>query len=197
MVLVHDSGIPTAASLRQRLKTETAAVHRAVERLYEQLDVSEEEGLRVFLIAHAAALAAIEPRLQHPDAASAAQLLDCIRRDLAALGAGPPQPAALDAARADPVGLTYVMAGSRLGVSVLARRVMGSACDRVRAATSYLGSPFQDPLWPRVRQRLDLMESVGARADQAVAGAMEGFACFERGFWMSQEHALDGGRRHF
>ncbi|NIJ09099.1 heme oxygenase [Sphingomonas vulcanisoli] len=165
------AGSPTAHSA---LRAATAGRHENVDAHFGRFDLADRDGYIGFLEAHARALPAVEAVLAGlaevpPLRPRAALLAD----DLAALGR--PMPAALDlpppADAAEAFGYAYVIEGSRLGGSMLARGVPESL------PKAYLNAGHLPGEWRAFGAALD---------DAAEAGGAE---------WL--ERAADGAARVF
>lgn len=163
-----------AATLRAR----TAAWHDEVDAAFGGLALDQLDSYRDFLRAHARALPAAEAAL-----ASAAHLpswrarTPLLAQDLAELGTAMPPPlpfAAPSAAFA--WGVLYVMEGSRLGGTMLARQI-GAGLPR-----RYLDAAFAPGEWRGLRAALDAeAERHGDRwLDAAVTGAEACFALYRQ-----------------
>lgn len=148
-------------SVRSHLRRAGAALHQQVDEAYSRLGVETAEGYRQFLRAHAAALFSLEQCLEHN---GIEQLLDdwpnrrrrdALRADLNALRC--PLPAALPLPEkaintAWCWGALYVLEGSRLGGSLLARRLQAA---QPGASMNYLGHGADQGLWPGFLHRLE------------------------------------------
>lgn len=116
-------------SARTALRSATAAKHDAVDKAFSRFDLRDARSYGHFLIAHARALPGVESALGActglPPFVPRAGLL---RADLAALGLSMPAmlPFASPGSEAAGFGALYVIEGSRLGGTVLAKRVPAS-----------------------------------------------------------------------
>lgn len=183
--------------LRWTLREHTCAHHARVEGLFDTLDLSSRSGLVTFLRAQGAALDAIARRLRD-DAAAPYEMvagIDALRRrigdDLRTLDAAPvTRDIAMPSPDVHPMGLIYVVAGSRLGARVLARRLAASPDPAVRAADTYLGTR-DDDMWRRFLVLLESEPVASGDTDRILAGADAGFACFEQAFDTAKDYAGD------
>ncbi|MEM8827025.1 MAG: hypothetical protein AAGD40_08910 [Pseudomonadota bacterium] len=177
-----------SSGLRARLRAETRADHDITEAAFARFDIRTAEGLAGFLAAHhratGAVLDAIEGQLPDgfsppPDARA------MLAADLAALGHGVPPPMAPVAATAPaaPVGLIYVLAGSRLGNQMIRRNWSQSDDMDVRAAGAYFGARGLDDHARGFLRAVDAGN--GLDADAVVAAAHLGFRTFARAAEMS------------
>ncbi|QPH52358.1 biliverdin-producing heme oxygenase [Pontivivens ytuae] len=141
------------------------------------LDLTSRSGYRAFLRAQAGALDAIAPTCARlTELPSLSRLRPLLTLDMATIGAAPAP--RLDApVGLHPMGAYYVVAGSRLGAQVLARRVAESGDKTVRAATRYLADRRALDAW---RAWLAASEAVTENADAIVEGAEATFALYER-----------------
>lgn len=175
------------ASLRDRLKTETAAAHAAVDARFSAVLAEGAAGYARFLSMSAQALLPLEADLE---AAGVADLLPdwsrrsraaALRADLAIFGLSTPATRGeglREAGEAYLFGVLYVLEGSRLGAKFLARRVAAQADPRVRAAMRYLRHGDGEGLWPSFLRRLEASAAARHAPDRAVAGARAGFHRF-------------------
>lgn len=175
-------------SLRVFLRTRTRDAHEAVDAAFAALDLTERRQYALFLTCSARALSGIETALDVSPATlslvadwPARRRMPALADDLAELGL--PLPPSLPApAFDDPascLGALYVLEGSRLGASFLARRVAESPDAELRAATRYLNHGSGSSLWPRFLAVLsgDGAQSLDRRA--ILDGAHRAFRCFQ------------------
>lgn len=198
MIGEHDrttGGLPVR--LRDALKKATADLHRAVERQFETLDIRTIPGMTMFLQAHAVAVGAIAEALgpHAEDGPCFTALRAALSRDLASIGARKPPAAAHPPTDAHPLGLTYVVAGSRLGARVLHGQALTSPDERVRSASGYLAPDLCADLWARVKRQLETLAPVEAERERIISGAFAGFACFENALRSVREQRLDDQRQ--
>jgi len=180
--------------LRGHLRQATDPAHRALEAAFDRLDLTTAAGLRRFLLAHRGAVTAIERRLHRADGDWAG----CWQFDLSALLAGDladldPDTERPDAGRSEadippalppldnshPVGLCYVLGGSRLGAAVIAGRLRRER-EPTPPVPRYLTDAPDREIWART---LDLLARVPERPEEIAAvsrAAEQGFACFSR-----------------
>jgi heme oxygenase len=188
---------PNETSLRQRLKRETAAVHRHLEAQLGLLD----PGLDVHRYLHVletfygfyvpveidlTRLAAAELRLGFPLRARA----ELIERDLLALGLSPADIAALPLCRARPelsgvedlAGCLYVLEGACLGGQVLSpllQRRLGLA--KGSGAAFFAGDEeWTLPRWKVIVAWLDGLPRTGASTAKIISAATATFDAFAR-----------------
>lgn len=163
--------------LREELRNATRPCHAEVERLFEPVDIGTGSGLRRFLLAHYAAVAPIEHRLERiVDGPQAGcwpfRLSALLDDDLTSLGVRErPTVMRADLADAHPLGLCYVLGGSRLGARLLLRRLSettGSSTFRPR----YLTSAPDDAIWAHTRSLLAAAGDAGGNR-QAIGDAAE------------------------
>lgn len=174
--------------LRTLLRQTTAAAHCEVERLYDTLDLTCVPDLRTFLLAHHMAVAAIGRALDRTGGDDPFGLLPLIRSDLEALDCRRmPDPCPGPERSLHPAGLTYVVAGSRLGARILHRRAARAPARRVRAATCYLAAADGDGLWSDWQAREGAAAVARGEGEQIVAAALYGFNCFAEGLHRARE----------
>ncbi|MEQ9643767.1 MAG: biliverdin-producing heme oxygenase [Alphaproteobacteria bacterium] len=182
--------------MREELKRRTAAAHSQVDALYGRLDIAAEPGLTHFLAAHLLALSSIAKARPAPPAGmpsiGMARLRGLLAADLASLDR------AVDVDRApamatprDPIGVAYVVGGSRLGTAVLRTHWRRGDAPRVRTAGRYLADQEGLRDWRRLVSYLDSLTATPKRADEIVAGALSVFACFEAAFRIAPDALLN------
>ena len=166
-------------NLRIYLRTETRSLHEDVDGAFAPLDLSRREDYVAFLQAHHAALAPLERARaaagwpsELPSPLDAAPL---VAADLADLGRRPGAEVDL-AAGFEPVGATYVLAGSRMGNKFLRQQVHQATDGR---PTRYVDS---EPLDSFGRDYLVALKSMDAGRDagEVLAGARCAFTMFKR-----------------
>ncbi|EMD82983.1 biliverdin-producing heme oxygenase [Pacificimonas flava] len=171
-------------NLRLYLREHTAADHAETDAAFGSLDLGSRAGYVRFLRAHEAALSALElargalswPQ-ELPAPIDAAPL---VRKDLAALDTQPS--AALAPVRIDdPVGLTYVLAGSRFGNKLIRKSLERAEDSAVRAASSYVGSEDLDAYGRAFFSQLARFDG-GDRRDAALQSAHTAFRTFQEAF---------------
>ena len=169
-------GLP---NLRIYLRTETRSLHEDVDGAFAPLDLSRREDYVRFLQAHHAALAPLERARAAADWPSGLPApLDAaplVAADLADLGEEPGTAIEL-APGFEPVGVTYVLAGSRMGNKLLRQQVHEATDGR---PTRYVDS---EPLDSFGRDYLVALKSMDAGRDagQVLAGARCAFTMFKR-----------------
>ncbi len=167
-----------------RVKRETLDLHAATERAFAPFDLRVRSGYAAFLRAQAGAVLPLEQAAD--DAGLGAWLpdwparrrADLLRADLRALGM--PAPGPTGAGTFDPVGIAYVLEGSRHGARVLLRDALAGGDPAVAAATRFLRHVPGPGWW---RSFLDALAAYGAeaaRADAVLAGAAGAFGLFLR-----------------
>ncbi len=162
---------PIAGRVRQALREATMAGHQRVDDLFSRFALDTPESYGAFLKAHARALAPLEA-MARPDAAR----LPKLAQDLTALGEPMPEGLSIHESDSDAFrwGALYALEGSRLGGSVLVRRVPD---DLPRA---YLSAVHGKGEWQAFQQSLDAAAE-GEGDDwigEAVQGAQAAFALF-------------------
>jgi heme oxygenase len=172
---------PHQRSLRLRLRAETDADHRRLDRLADGLDLATRDGLGRFLLAHHAAYSELARR----NASLSDMMEDRVSRtarDLVSLGLDGPDPARTPSAPIGTTGLLYVVAGSHLGARQLLAIVQGSTDARVRSATRMMDDPGLAASWKELLSQIKPAPADGARADAALDAARTTFGVFERAF---------------
>lgn len=117
---------PTAINARFALRAATQDQHYATEKAIARFDLTDREGYRDFLRAHAVALGALEPGVDQGGWPRWRSRFALLQADLAALDApvATPSPAVqTPIVETDCWGVQYVLEGSRLGGRILASRI--------------------------------------------------------------------------
>jgi len=162
--------------LREHLRRETRELHQRTEELLGCLDIRDPAGLDRFLLVHHAAVMPIERRLATATMGPRwpFRLTDLLAQDLAARGlAATP---GIEASRFDgahPLGLCYVLGGSRLGARFLLRRLNGA-----EPVPQYLSRAPDDAIWSWTLAQLNAPEADSAPRDAIVTAAEAAFAGF-------------------
>lgn len=172
--------------LREYLRRETRLLHRQVEALFERVDIATPVGLHRFLLAHHAAVAPIENRLAAVSAPWADcwpyQLTSLLRRDLEAPNESwqlPTLPTKQlgGLATAHPLGLCYVLGGSRLGARVLLRR-LSDGHGAGSEPPAYLAQAPDEEIWARTQRLLATPAADAASRVEILNAAETAFTIF-------------------
>lgn len=173
------------SNLRLRLREETRDAHTSVDTLFGQYDIATREGLSITLQAHAIALrrtlAALPGRQTFMHARTLLVMLAAIESDLAALGVPAPDADQVEMKDGDihPLGLIYVIAGSRLGARILLSDIEGSSDPDVASATRYFACPESDEMWKNVSSALKAWTGSTHEEKEIIASAQTAFLWFE------------------
>lgn len=156
---------------RFALKAGAQAQHDSVDSLFSRLDFQHYDDYVRFLALQAQGFGVLREQAdaQCLTARLLHQMCAALATDLEALGQALGVRASPDLGlrhRPDPIAIDYVVAGSRLGAQVLARRWAGSKDQRVRSAGSYLGLPTDASLWRAVCAGLSEIDPDSDRAKQ-------------------------------
>lgn len=190
VALQTDGGIAAAreADLRMVLRRETAEAHARLDAGWEGHDLTRRRAYAAFLSGMAGALLPLEARLEAAGVAarlpdwSARRRSRAILSDLAGLGAEPaPLPGLGDVAGlggAGMAGILYVLEGSRLGGTVILRRVLAGPDASLHDHVRFLRHGEGLRLWPSFAAWLAADEAAQADRIGAVAGARFAFAAF-------------------
>lgn len=136
------------ATLRERLRAETASQHDNVDRAYSQLDLCEKASLVRFFQAQGIALRAIHcrPGTNARDAeALRDEMIGAIEGDLRHLGASWPD--ALEPVELDATAVHYVLLGSQMGMRVLRQRWAAANDPAVAGAGRTFSLPLHTLAW--------------------------------------------------
>jgi heme oxygenase len=170
------------SGLRQALRAGTRDAHARIDSALPSLAFADPLLYVAFLRWHAAIVPPLEDALQEagiarlvPDWAERRRT-PVLMADLRALGTACPPPLALEVPRQDAalIGTAYVLEGSRLGGTALARTVPAPMRP---AATAYLEHGAGSRLWPRFVEIIDALPGIDTLA--ATAAANHTFALFE------------------
>ena len=131
-IITRTATLPRPLLAGLALRRAAAAVHKEVDAIFSDVDLSDARGYRAFLLAQAYAHLPVEAALDTADAARVIPDWPERRRaplllgDLARLDAVPERGAAPSfASEAEVAGTAYVLEGSRLGAKLLSRSVPG------------------------------------------------------------------------
>lgn len=167
-------------SARLAVRAGTADDHERLDHLFEAFDLGDRDSYGRFLTAHARALPPVETAL---DAAGAEQWIPgwadrrrtaLIVADLGALGLAPPPTANFTplADDAECWGAAYVVEGSRLGGTLLARRVAPGL------PRSYLAAAQAKGAWAAFVAAMDAALGSVERTERAIGAARRTFDLF-------------------
>ena len=160
-------------TLRERLRSETRGLHEELDGVVSTFDLTRPLGFSRFLNMHLAVSSVLPPLpASHRETSDAIRdIEDRARMDLASLGYKASAPEISLRPDIDPLAITYLFAGSRLGNVVLERRWRASADLVVLAADRYFSAPSYASLWRDFCARTDRMRSTDARSDRVVTDA--------------------------
>jgi heme oxygenase len=164
-------------TVRQLLRSETAASHARVDELISQHDLTRPEGLAAFLAINHLAYNCVARHLRPHAGFTLPNLpIESIAADLADLSAQIPswQDEPLPSAT-HPVGLIYVIAGSKLGGTVLHRRWQQGDDSRVKRAGRFLGQMIDGSCW---RNFLEEVSSARISQSEFIVIVESAKACF-------------------
>jgi heme oxygenase len=180
----------TKLDTRETLRRETRVDHRRVDDAFGMLDISTYNGLATFLQAHLLALAAIEPIVAWltPTELRPPQMLELLQNDLARLDMKPLPSASFSHLNySNPVGLSYVIAGSHLGSAFLRMTWNNTSDIRVLAAGNYRNSQKMRAYWPNLLLHFKHTNYDEEEIKLIVGGAKAAFNTFEHAFMISNE----------
>ncbi|EHJ60473.1 heme oxygenase protein [Novosphingobium pentaromativorans US6-1] len=181
------------------LRAATAEAHARLDRAFGALDLADRDGLTRFLSAHAIGMEPLFPAFRSfvedelgmacPDYPA------MLREDLRSLGDdqdGLPQLAVAPALRAPraQVGVSYVVAGSRLGMAVLRRQ--GYWGDRTASGTAgrYMEDESGHAVWKSLMPWLKGQSFDQGEREAVTAAALAAFSSFASAF------AVSAGRKN-
>lgn len=160
---------PPPDTFRHRLRRDTSSAHATLDTLLSKLDLTTAEGLAPFLVIQNRALRSLAPL--STSAATSAVIRDLIDRtgaDLDQLGTpggmAPPAPSQM----VDPMALDYLVAGSRLGTAVLAKRWAQATDPKVQRASAYFAGQSHLELWQSLCHQLSSMPADHCQAEKII-----------------------------
>ena len=171
-------------SLSARLKHDTLDLHASTERAFEVFDLRTLAGYRAFLEAQAGAYLPLE---HAADRGGAERWLpdwpkrrrgDLLRADLASLGVREGDLRLGGAPSLDPLGVAYVLEGSRHGGRILLKRVLAGGDAVAASATRFLRQSLDAGWWPRFIEALDDYGTAAGHIDAVLASASGAFDLF-------------------
>ena len=173
--------------LRMRLRSETRPEHERIDALYGRYDLRSRDDLAAFLNAHAIALSwCLQwlPSTMWSYRYSVDGLIGAIANDLANLGqpSVTSWPADRPGISGSPLGMVYVIGGSRLGGRVLLKTITGSPDPVVAAATDYLTCEHGNVLWRDVLDDLNSWTGTATEEQRILEGAKSTFRLFGSSF---------------
>jgi heme oxygenase len=176
----------SAGTVRALLRRSTADQHAELDAKVSALLSGHEADYILFLHASAAALVPLENALEAAGVASILPDWDARTRrralicDLADFGGAAQTTLCIPAIETEAFcfGVLYVLEGSRLGATLLARRISERPDHRVRTAMRYLNHGAGQRLWPTFLKRLERAQSVRNAPHDAISGARSAFAIF-------------------
>ena len=178
------------ASVRLQLRRSTAELHAGLDACIAPLLSKGVHEYVTFLRRTAAALFPIEGALEAADVAALVpdwnqrSRRQALASDLAELNAGAARamPFAPIRSHAFAFGVLYVLEGSRLGATSLARIVADHSDARLQAATRYLNHGAGQKLWPRFLTQLETSKPARRAPQDTAAGAIAAFGAFVAAF---------------
>lgn len=171
----------TATSLRARLRNETRARHEEVEAAFDRFDLDEREGMEGMLTAHRDALAALLPSMvdADPDLAGEIARLRTLSHDSRTALTGESTMSAGQDVLIHPLGVAYVILGSRMGAGVIGKRLDASPAQWNADITAYFRDRGSLAHWKRLEKQLSAIDSP-AEQDAIVEAAHAAFGVFEQ-----------------
>jgi len=177
------------ASRRAFLRESTRLLHQELDAAASGIDLRHPADYAAMLLDHAHALVPLEFRLERsgvetilPDWNLRCRR-EALKADLSGLGqAMPPMTPATHEdtmpafTRSEAFGVLYVLEGARLGGAVLARLVVSSWSETVRANNRYFSHGQGAGFWPDFLERLETAPDLVM--DDVLAGAKTAFAAF-------------------
>jgi len=171
----------TMTTLRQILRTGTADSHARVDDLISRHDLTRPDGLAAFLSINHLAYSWLAGTLRPYAGFTAPPLpLADIEGDLATLGMPVPVWRNAPAIKANhPVGLIYVVAGSRLGGTILHKRWRKGGDPHVQRAGRFLNQMTDRSCWTAFLEQVSAAHIGQPERNEIVASANACFSVFE------------------
>lgn len=174
--------------LRDALRNETRDAHEKVDGAFGSLNLAEREDYQRFLAAHYIATAPLQPILAGFTARELGRtepdFTAMLHSDLSALGVDPDALPRIDPpANIDPRAVTYVIAGSRLGLSMLRRQPYWGKAEGI--SSSYMEDGEGMVLWKSLLGWFAEQKADQAEIEAVCGAARQCFTVFERAFAMS------------
>ncbi|MGB0659380.1 MAG: hypothetical protein ACPGNV_04295 [Mangrovicoccus sp.] len=166
-------------SLRDRLRTDTAAAHAAVDALLLDLKLDTAAGLADFLAVQYAGFCQMRTAL--PNQAGPQKLNDVIwalEQDLQILGRAPLCVTAPNHS-AHPVAAEYLTLGSRMGAAALRPKWRASSDQTVQKAQAFFTLPSVAPHWRDWCDWAKTQPGLGPQAEAILQSAKQLFSGFE------------------
>lgn len=146
--LIGRGRIEAMETLRTRLRRDTQTAHANLDRVITAFDVASVPGLKAFLSLQRHALTTLTKTEPFPACAPMMQdLLVRIDEDQRKIGATGPLAPDPFRCHFHPKAIDYVMAGSRLGTTVLRRQWEASKSDLVQQTNAYFSAPSYIEYW--------------------------------------------------
>ena len=164
--------------LRSRLRSETRADHEATEAAFARWDLSTRKGLESTLRAHVSALESLAASLEarSDDFTEVQRLTNLARAGLEALSASPRgnlrEPSSLH-----PLGVSYVILGSRLGAGIQAGQLQPTSDQAVQTARQYFCDRGSGKHWRRLLAELETVHTP-AEQNTIIQAARAAFSLF-------------------
>lgn len=167
-----------------RVKHDTLDLHASTERAFEAFDLRTPAGYRAFLEAQAGAYLPLEHAVDRGGAERwlhdwpARRRGHLLRADLESLGVRGNDLQLGEAPDLDPLGVAYVLEGSRHGGRILLKRVLAGGDLVAASATRFLRHSLDAGWWRRFTEALDDYGTAAGRLDAVLAGASGAFDLF-------------------
>ena len=166
------------------MRAQTRESHHRVDHLIGALDLTSLEGMSDFLATNYLAYSSVKERLKPYEGFTLPLLpLDEIEADLDVLGRSVPRWRVPPFGEAmHPVGMIYVLAGSRLGATVLRQKWEQGECGQVRQAGRFLDSLADRTCWTGFLRQVAAAQIGDMERIDIVDSANACFAIFEAAY---------------
>jgi heme oxygenase len=185
----YGGNMTESESIHEALRTATRASHEALDASFGSLDMRDEGDFQRFLAAHFIGLAPLFPHylafVTDELAIPAPDFPGMLRGDLAAIGMNAAAlPVVTQQQPASAAGITYVLAGSRLGLAMIRKRgYWGSEAGRTSA---YMEDSEGIAVWRGLTAWMAAQTLTVDEREAMCASATQAFDVFREAFALSQ-----------
>ena len=179
MSVEHSSGLPR--NLRMALREATRPEHDRVDALVGELDLSRRTDFAHFCRMHLVAFTALGRRSPHFGISRA---IEALSLDLERLGEEAPD-VEVFLPSLDPLAVSYIFEGSRLGTQLLRMGWAESADPIVASSDAYFTLGRDPSAWRSLCEMLSQIDSGGERGSQIIADTRRIFSQFARAFLLT------------
>lgn len=172
----------TASNFREVLRTDTRRDHERLDSLISSLDISKRQDFARFCNIHDMCFCALTAQCSDDELS---ELVIALERDLQTLTGSHAVHPRIELRTVDPLAVSYIVGGSRMGTKVLRTRWGKSSDPLVISANSYFSLHYDRTRWRKVCNELSEIPVGSTRAKIIVADTLQIFDLFVRAFHMS------------